>query len=604
MSQRKYIKPLAAVVTIAAVALVIRMLMPGGLLDFNLFGSRQVLTGNTPAVLTQSTLERHADDNQVLQIAVGLKLRNEAELEALIVRLNDPASPQFGQYLSTDAFVERFSPVQGDVDHVIAYLQSHRIKVLSVSPNRLIIAAEGTVKDLESAFGVKINRYTIATAGGAKSYLSNDRDPSVPVDLEPIVQTVVGLDTYAEFQSRIARAPSSGPQTKVVPHGFSPQDIARIYGFPSVHNPDAKVKLTGAGKTIAIATAYTYDPKDVQAFWKQYGITRSGKLVNIYVGGTAKKTSDETTLDLEAASSQAPGADILMYMAKDSSFVNFTKVFNQVVSDNRADIMTVSWGLCEEHTGKRQMKLENSIFKEAAAQGIAVFASSGDDGAYDCRVVKDTSGGGNGGGKVNSGNDGGASAPGSGATGTAKSKVPDLAVDYPSSDPYVTAVGGTTLFDKGGKRSFEWAWRSGGGGDSKLWKRPTWQHGPGVPSGDMRATSDVSLVADPVTGYAIFYDGKWITLGGTSVASPEWAALWALIDEGAGKRIGTPNIWLYQAGRSSEYGSLFYDITTGNNGDYRGPGFKAGPTWDHPTGWGVPNGEALEKWIAKAVKKP
>ncbi|MBZ0189465.1 MAG: S53 family peptidase, partial [Candidatus Obscuribacterales bacterium] len=260
------------------------------------------------------------------------------------------------------------------------------------------------------------------------------------------------------------------------------------------------------------------------------------------------------------------------YMSVDPKFVNFTLTFNKIVTDDKADVMSISWGLCEDFTGSRQMKAEHNIFKQAAAQGIAIFAASGDDGAYDCPMEPELD------------DDG-------------KPKTPPLAVDYPSSDPYVTAVGGTTLFDAQGKRSLEWAWHGSGGGNSKQWKRPSWQSGPGVPTGTMRSTSDVSLNADPMTGYAFYIEGKWIVLGGTSVAAPEWAALWTLIDEAAGKRIGMPDEILYRAGASSEYGNIFYDIITGDNGDYRGPGYKAGSNWDHPTGWGVPKGQALKDWV-------
>src|SRR5262249_10018947 len=155
-------------------------------------------------------------------------------------------------------------------------------------------------------------------------------------------------------------------------------------------------------------------------------------------------------------------------------FTTFTKVFNKIVTDDKADVMSVSWGLCEMNTGKRQMKTENNIFKQGAAQGIAMFAAAGDDGAYDCKPPKEDD--------ADKDKDATKAPP----------KTPDLAVDYPSSDPFIIAVGGTTLYGWDGKRSSESAWYGTGGGISDEWPRQSWQHGPGVPNSDNRPSSDVS----------------------------------------------------------------------------------------------------------------
>ncbi len=540
--------------------------------------SRSVsLSHNTPDAVTRSALDKRADPNTKLKIVVGLKLRNEAELDAFLKEVSDPNSPSFRKYLSADEFTRRFSPRQNDVDRVVAFLREFGITVIQVTPNRTLIEAEGTVQQLERAFAVEINEYSLVTAEGSKTFLSNARDPSVPLMLIPIVQSVIGLNTYDELESR-SRVEPHVPASTTVPSGLSPQDVASIYDFPNANNSGAKSRLTGAGRTIAIATAHSYDLKDVEEYWRTFGIKRTGKIKDVHVGGVSTKLNGETTLDLETASAQAPGADIIMYMAVDAKFTNCTLTYNKVVTDNIADVMSISWGLCEEHTGSRQMKTEHAIFKQAAAQGIAVFAAAGDDGAYDCRhdEKKDAKG--------------------------KKVITAKLSVDYPSSDPYVVAVGGTTLMNLSGSRLLEWAWHGGGGGISDEWGQPSWQNGPGVPQNDKRNSADVSLNADPSTGYAIYFEGKWKRTGGTSVSAPEWAALWILIEEAAGQRVGSPNEIFYRLGRSSDYSKTFYDITSGDNGDSMGPGYKAGDKWDHPTGWGVPKGEALKNWVVKDQK--
>jgi len=553
----------------------------------NIFGpGRFILTGDTPPVVQQSQLEKHADPSQTLKVVVGLKLRDEAGLNKLLAEQLDRNSPNYRKYISPDEFAERFSPMPQDVDAVMAFLGQHGLKVTDVSPNRTLVEVEGTVSQFEAAFSVTINRYTVKTkAGVSKSYLSNDRDPAIPTRLSAIIESVIGLDTYAEFESRLMKEPR---QSTTAPYGFSPQEISTVYEYPTALNPNVKgAKLTGKGKTIAIATAHVYDQKDIDEYWKQFNIVRTGSLTNVHVGGTSTTLNGETTLDLQTVSGLATGADIIMYMGVDPRFVTFTKVFNQVVTDNKADIMSISWGLCEENTGKRQMRTEHQIFKQAAAQGIAIFAASGDDGAYDCKPPKEDD--------KEEDKDAVKTPP----------PTPPLAVDYPSSDPYVTAVGGTTLYSSKGKRYSERAWTGSGGGNSDYWAREPWQKGPGVPSTDMRSTADVSLNASPSTAYAFYFEGKWEAWGGTSVAAPAWAALWSLIDEAADARIGMPVETLYRIGDSTDYGTTFHDITSGDNGDYRGPGFKAGDHWDHPTGWGVPKGEALKDWIVndRASKK-
>lgn len=551
--------------------------LPNSFLALNLHG-RFELTGDTPSVVRQSKLEHHADANETMKIIVGLKLRDEAGLDKLLRELADPHSPNFRKYLNPADFAARFSPLPADVDAVVGFLQENGLNVTEVSPNRTLVEAEGTVSQLEMAFGVTINKYTLKLSDGTtKTYLSNDSDPLIPTRLSAIVESVIGLDTFAEFESRMLKEPRSGA---TAPRGFSPQEISSVYQYPNTLNPNVKgTKYSGKGKTIAVATAFTYDQKDIDAYWKHFNIVRTGTLSNVYIGGTATQLNEETTLDLQTVSGLAPGADVIMYLGVDAKFTNFTKVFNRIVTDDKADIMTISWGLCEEHTGKRQMRTEHNIFKQAAAQGIAIFAASGDDGAYDCKHDEEEDKDGK------------------------KVQVVKLSVDYPSSDPYVTAVGGTTLYSSRGNRTSERAWYGSGGGNSDHWKRESWQKGPGVPAGDMRATADVSLNAAPATAYAFYFEGKWEGWGGTSVAAPAWGALWALIEEASGARIGMPVETLYRIGDSVDYAKTFHDITSGDNGNFKGPGFKAGDNWDHPTGWGVPKGEALLNWIVDDQKQ-
>jgi len=543
---------------------------------FSFFANPVTLSGSVPEAVEQSQQIQHADPETQLEIVVGLKIRNEADLDALIERQQDPSSPDYQRFLVPDEFTQRYAPTNSQVDQVVNFLTANGIKIKRVYSNHLIIHAVGNVAQLEKAFNVTINQYQLPGAVAHNSmaantkYYSNDRDPSIPAGLKDVVQSVIGLNTLANYESRLRRAHGAGPHS-AWQHPLTPQDIATAYNLPNDNNKNVPVtKYSGHGVTVAIATAYGYDPADVDLYWKTHNVTRTGSLTNVPINGTTTKLEEETTLDLELAGSQAPGANILMYIASSPAFLNFTLTYAQVAIDNKADVMTVSWGLCEEHTGWLQMHTEGAIFKQAVVQGIALFASAGDDGAYDC------------------GSD---------------AKKLKWRVDYPSSSPHVTAVGGTALHVTDSVRTDETTWEGGGGGYSTHWNQPSWQKGPNVPVDEHRLSSDISLNADPVTGYSFYFQGQWGRIGGTSASSPEWAGFWALVLEGTKQRVGSANFYVYRMGQLKEYKKYFYDVTKGNNGAGVGKGYNAGPAWDIPSGWGTPNGAEIINWMIQVSPK-
>jgi subtilase family serine protease len=188
-------------------------------------------------------------------------------------------------------------------------------------------------------------------------------------------------------------------------------------------------------------------------------------------------------------------------------------------------------------------------------------------------------------------------------------------VDLPASDPLTLAVGGTSLQASQATGAYisETAGSSAGGlsayggGFSRLFPRPSYQDGiPGI--GATRGVPDVSADADPHTGMAlaIAYGGQNYILiggGGASVAAPLWAAVIALADQYADRRLGLVNAALYQIGRSTNYHHAFHDVTTGTNTAQLGAktitGYPAAPGWDPATGWGSPNAQILVPLLAR-----
>jgi kumamolisin len=518
---------------------------------------------NTPLSLQSAQFLGHADPNTNMDIVIGLKMRNEDELSDLIARQNDPNSPDFHNYITPSEFVARFGPEQSDVDRVTAYLQSQGLTGLQVSPNSMLIQARGAVHQIEKAAHVSINIYSLK----GSEHFSNDRDPSFPGYLQHIVQSVMGLTSISNIRS-MAHANVQPQAPSVV---YTPANIATAYNFPNANNTriGSGKTYSGKGVKLAIATAFVYDPVDVNTFWQQFHITRTGTIRNIPVVASTTVLHYETTLDVEQAGAQAPGADLLIYSVPADTYQDFALMFNQIVHENLADVISTSWVDCESVTPSAALQSEHAAILQGTAQGQSFFVGSGDKGAYAC-----------------------------------SSTPTQLTVDYPSSDPFVTSVGGTSLFlGADGTRTSESTWTGSGGGVSTIFARPAWQIGHVVPKNTKRTVADVAFLADINTGYYVFYQNQWLEGGGTSFGGPNWAALWSLTTEAVGHRAGIATPWLYLLSNIGFYPTLFHDITTGNNGNGVGPGFNAGPGWDYPTGLGSPNGANLVEIIRQIERR-
>ena len=255
------------------------------------------------------------------------------------------------------------------------------------------------------------------------------------------------------------------------------------------------------------------------------------------------------------------------------------------------DVVSISWDLGEHFFTKAQAAEMNSILLGAAAHHVTVVASSGDTGPFsDMQAFASTP-----------------TAPGT----------PVKEVSLPASDPFVLAVGGTTLTANPATGAYisETAWNTSasfsqpgsasGGGFSHMYARPAYQDGvPGI--GAMRGVPDVAGDADAAYGAPIVFAGStpWISpASGTEAAAPLWAGLIALADQYAHHDLGFVNPAIYRIARSSSYHKAFHDITTGNNimtmpYPIGTVGYKAAPGWDPATGWGSPDAQVLVPLLA------
>jgi pseudomonalisin len=260
-----------------------------------------------------------------------------------------------------------------------------------------------------------------------------------------------------------------------------------------------------------------------------------------------------------------------------------------IVNHNLAPVMSMSFGLCEAALGASGNSFINSLWQQAAAQGISVFVSSGDSGAAGCDSA------------------------------SASRATHGRGVNGLCSSPYSVCVGGTEFIDS--NYSLYWSasntgtmgsalgyipeavWNasgasglwSGGGGASIVYTKPTWQNGVGVPADGKRDVPDVSLSAAVHDGYLIFMNGNNLVCGGTSAASPSFAGLMALVVESRGTRQGNANPVLYSLANNQRYGgaAVFHDVKTGNNSVPGVTGFTAVAGYDQATGLGSVDADVL-----------
>jgi len=521
----------------------------------------------------------HTSAQTMVPLAVALPLHNEAGLDQLLTRLYNPKDPQFGHFLSSADFAQQFAPTASEYGDVVRYLRGMGLSVTATHPNRLIVDVVGSASVVERAFGTKLNNYN---AADGRQFFAPSSEPLVASGMASKISAIVGLDSSAHWTTHASAMVSDVPavvQSWQVGHGpgnaMTPADIAKVYSLTGLTLKGSTTANNGAGQTIALFELDGYRPADIANYVSYYKL-RSVPLQNVYVdgyGGGAGSNAGEVTLDIELAMAVAPGAvKIMVYEAPNTSSAVIDE-YNRIASDNIAKQVSTSWGLPELSVGSANKNAESNIFKQMAAQGQSMFAASGDSGAYDNRS--------------------------------------SLSVDDPSSQPYVTSVGGTHLsVHSDGTYYAETSWNNGsiaagagGGGVSQYWAKPTWQGSYGV-SKTNRNVPDVSLAGDPYTGYSVYYNGAWWIYGGTSCAAPLWAAYTALANQqraAAGKTpIGFFNTAIYSIAAGARYSADFHDVADGSTNLYY-PAIKG---YDNSTGWGSFNGGALLTDIAGLASIP
>lgn len=487
----------------------------------------------------------------------------------------DTVRPGARAYLNRAQLASHYGSDPDALTRISAFAKAYNLTVTRDERASARLGLGGTAADLCAAFNVKLFDYTHPELG---MFHARTGPISIPAALAGDILGVFGFNNHRVLRRKSGTAALAADPSTPGRAWFLPGELAQIYNFPSANAQAQCIGLLEFGGGVETA--------DVAAYFGKVGVPAPGINVIAIDGVATDPTADpdstaEVMLDIDIAGALGAGAKLAVYFSTfdEKGLVDgLSAVLNDAVND--PSVISISWGCAENaiynNSGvpwsNAAITACDQSFLALAHLGITVCVASGDDGA--AALATD--------GRAH--------------------------VNYPAASPYVLAVGGTTLHAAttaaGSLQTTEIVWNDGpgactGGGVSEVELVPAWQQGivpPSVNPGHFagRAVPDVAANADPATGYYVRAGGTFSVTGGTSAAAPLWAALIARCNALNGKRAGNFNALLYSHVGPSK---LLQDIVAGNNDAYNqlDGQYAAGPGWDACTGWGTPDGTALQK---------
>ena len=544
---------------------------------------------------------------------------DDAALTAYASAVSDPSSPLYGKYLEPEQIAQRFGSMKADRARVITALRG-----AGLTPHTGLggfwIETEATVAQAGALFSTGFASYKARTSGNR--YVAPTAKPTLPPSLAASVTGVVGLDDAPAVKTA-ALEPLSPAQNQEVSDlqrslgssirgntgtqagcaagraagtdlgdgyyipPYTPNQVNTAYGLSSLHSKGLK----GPGQRIAVIETDGFSRADLETAGACFGYKPPPTPVKLINLKAPMPAGVETTLDLQVISASAPNVSSIRVIETANTNSSLVEAFASAIdapASYRPSVISVSLGMCEAGMAGFQPFLNQMerTLKSSAVAGISTVVATGDTGSTSCAEAGNTS------------------------------ALPVQSVQYPSSSPWATAVGGTNIsLSAANKITEEVVWNdsptqfgAGTGGYSLFFSKPSWQTGPGVGSGNLvRSTPDIALLADGVPGYPIYcaasdcLDG-WSPVGGTSAATPLFASGVAIANQQAKAsgqaQLGFLNKKIYKlAGNSTTRAKVFRDVTkVGNDlGQMIGPDFAATGCctatkyYDRASGWGSVN---------------
>jgi subtilase family serine protease len=557
-------------------------------------GLRAPVQGHRPAWAAANADLGSVADATPIQITVSLTRAPEvqAAFDHLTLDLQNPASPRYHQWLTPQQIGEQFGPTQHDLDALTSWLAAQGFHVDLIQPSRVSVQATGTAGLVSVAFQTSLHLY----AGRFGTLRAPAFEPSVPQALAPIVAFVGGLTEVPRHTNFTQTGPILNTETNiraVTPagairpemnlgistHFIAPADFSVLYDLNPVYNAGT----TGTGQKIMIIGGSRLNPADLSNWESLSGLASSTP--NYIVGSafvdpgqTNNGDMGEGTLDFERAYATAPGATVDMVIAQNwlSGTVNYNLITYAINTVNDP-VLNMSFSACEADEPTGFVAQENSLFQQAAAQGISIFASSGDAGVDGCEQQ-----------------------------GVAAQAMQVASISDICASSFVTCVGGTEFNDI--PAASYWAGTNGnnyesalayipeggwnepnsssattpfivaasGGGASTVIPKPAWQVGTGVPADGARDVPDISFSASIHNAYfsclayakasCVITNGSFplTGFGGTSASAPSMAGVAALLNQKLGTRQGNINPLLYKLFGTAP--AAFHDATIASSG--------------------------------------
>jgi subtilase family serine protease len=544
---------------------------------------RHPLTGSTPKWLPFARDMGTTVATDQVNFGVLLGMRDESGALATMKAVSDPASADYGHYLTNKQFDAKYAPARSSVTAVQNWLRDQGFKVGTTLRSGMYVQASGTAGQVASTFGTKLHNYSFQ---GKQVYANTSQlslPAGTPTAVSGAVSGIVGLDQGSELKTVADTEPGPPPGArfgvqpcsayygqkvatdkpaaygKHQPYavcGYTPAQLQSAYGESSL----IKQGIDGHGVTVAITDAYAAPTmlKDAQKYNQVHHqpLFKPGQYQQITPEADGYDNADlcgaqgwygEESLDVEAVHAMAPGAKVI-YVGAADCLGSLDLAWANIIDSHFADVVTNSWNSGVDDVtliGNAEVTFYEQFSTEAAITGITVNFSSGDDGDHT-------------------------------AGGTDKAS---KSVEFPADLPYVTGVGGSSVFigSKGqwlGEQGWQTSYSAlkngkwgapvyssgGGGGTSQLFTQPWYQQGK-VPTSEseyysnvpMRTVPDIAMDADPNTGMIVgetqvFPDGTYwdqYRIGGTSLASPLLAGMVAVADQAHHKALGFINPLYY-----------------------------------------------------------
>ena len=548
------------------------------------------IPNSVPPYVTKAQNLGAENPAQTLSITVRLALHDRTGRDALLQQLYDKKSQLYQKWLKPAEYAARFGPTAQEAAQVQNFLKSQGLTVTGVNKFNYTVTATGTIADIQKAFAVQINRFQV---NGETRY-SNLTNPSVPLQLAGIVGSIGGLHqvpmkphhvfpvdpaTGQPFEGQLREGQfSSGGQLyweyvcyrgveshgfttggkmpsalytgnrygadinngngHLPPCGYEPTAMQTAYGLVPLYNSG----LDGTGQTVVIVDAFGSPTAaaDIAKFSTTFGLPAANFAVYNPQGPPPFNPgwAGETTLDIEWAHAMAPGANIVLLQAIDNYDNNLAGAIQYALDNQLGNVISNSYGSDEYEDDPQSMQAWDDLNANAAALGVSVNFSTGDDGDFYRAVGAYT-------------------------------------VSVPSNSPHATAIGGVSVFlNADYSIQFQTGWGTtltrialptsgapnvppvcattlqapgqcfyfgGGGGMSTFFAKPAYQSG--LP-GTGRQQPDVSLTADPYTGVTIISSynnpGNYTVsvIGGTSASCPMFSGLWAIVNQKSQQKVG------------------------------------------------------------------